>query len=214
MPILNPFDTHPAEYDAWFDAFPNVYRSELRAIEAVLPPPGNWVEVGVGTGRFASQLGIPVGIEPSQGMGALARDRGIDVIAGKAEALPLDVASVDALFLITVLCFVEDLDATFREVARVLRPGGHAIVAFIPRDSAIGRVHGCSGDEDRFFRRANLRSAREVSDGMKAAGLAIERTIQTLVGSPDQLNERIQEPSEGFGRGSFIVIRGLRARGA
>lgn len=214
MPVLNPFDTHPAEYDAWFDAFPNVYRSELRAIEAVLPPPGNWVEVGVGTGRFASQLGIPVGIEPSEGMGAWARDRGIDVIAGKAEALPLNAASVDAVFLITVLCFVEDLGATFREAARVLRPGGHVIVAFIPRSSAIGRTSGRSDNEDRFFRQARLRSAREISNGMQAAGLAIERTVQTLIGSPDRANERIQEPSEGFGEGSFVVIRGLRAQGA
>jgi len=137
----NPFETHYAEYDAWFDRNPNVYESELLAIRELLPPPGDWIEIGVGSGRFASVLGIPVGIEPAEGIATLARARGVGVVKGKAECLPLRDATVDAAFLITTLCFVDDIDRTFYEVARVLRAGGRAIVAFVPKDSRFGELY-------------------------------------------------------------------------
>jgi len=210
MAAPNPFDTHFADYDAWFDAFPNVYRSELRAIEALLPPQGDWVEVGVGTARFASKLGIPIGIEPSEKMASLARQRGTEVIEGRVEALPLGDASVDAVFLITVLCFVRELERALREVARVLRPGGHAIVASVPRDSAVGQIYDNAGPEDPFFHQAYLRSTRELIDGMEAAGFTIDRTLQTLLGPPDRVDDRVQEPRDGHDRGSFVVIRGCK----
>jgi len=210
MTERNPFNTHFSEYDAWFDAFPNIYHSELRAIEALLPPPGDWVEVGVGSARFASQLGIPIGIEPSDKMASLARQRGIKLIEGRVEALPLGDASVDAVFLITVLCFVRELERALREVVRVLRPGGHAIVASVPRDSAVGQIYDNAGPEDLFFHQAFLRSTREMIDGMEAAGFTIDRTLQTLLGPPDRANDRVQKPQDGHDRGSFVVIRGRR----
>ncbi|MCX6100813.1 MAG: hypothetical protein NTV92_05240, partial [Candidatus Bipolaricaulota bacterium] len=59
----NPFETLADEYDAWFDAHPELFESELQALRAVLPErPGRWVEVGVGTGRFASRLAIGLGV--------------------------------------------------------------------------------------------------------------------------------------------------------
>jgi malonyl-CoA O-methyltransferase len=46
------------------------------------------------------------------------------VICADAEALPLADDSVDLVFSNATLQWVNDLDATFREVLRVLRPGG------------------------------------------------------------------------------------------
>jgi len=210
MPEPNPFETHSTEYDAWFDENAAVYESELLAIRELLPPAGDWVEIGVGSGRFASRLGIPLGIEPAQAMAALARTRGVEVLAGRAEALPLDDASVDAAFLITTLCFVDDVDRAVREVARVLRPGGHAIVAFLPADSRLGELYCARASEDRFFRHATLPAKQRVFDAIGGAGLEIERTVQTLTGMPERANERIERPTEGHARGSFIVIRAAK----
>ena len=210
MQEANPFETHFAEYDAWFDRNINVYESELLAIRKVLPPPGDWVEIGVGSGRFASRLGIPVGIEPAEGIATLARERGITVIKGKAECLPLQDESVDAAFLITTLCFVDDVGRTFSEACRVLRAGGHAIVAFIPKDSRFGALYCSAAQEDRFFRHATLRTKRRVFDAIAAAGLTIERTVGTLTGSPERANDRIEPPTEGQERGSFIVVRAAK----
>ena len=214
MADQNLFDTHFEAYDAWFEANANVYQSELRAIESVLPPAGDWVEVGVGTGRFAAPLGIPVGVEPSENMAALARKRGIEVIEGRAEALPLDNTSVDAVFLITSLCFVRELDLALREVSRVLRPGGHAIVAFVPGDSAIGQIYAQAGPEDPFFHQAILRSSSEMIDAIQEAGFIIEEAVQTLFEPPDRANDRIEAPKSGHDRGSFVVLKArVRERG-
>ncbi len=206
----SPFETHYAEYDAWFDRNPNVYASELLAIRELLPPPGDWAEIGVGSGRFASKLGIPLGVEPADGIATLARARGVGVIKGKAECLPLERASLDAAFLITTLCFVDDVDRTFSEVARVLRADGHAIVAFIPKDSRFGEVYCENASEDRFFRRATLYTKRRVLSAIEAANMEIERTVQTLTGSPERANDRIEPPTEGHADGSFVVVRAIR----
>ena len=206
----NPFETHYAEYDAWFDRNPNVYASELLAIRELLPPPGDWVEIGVGSGRFASVLGIPLGIEPADGIATLARERGVGVIKGKAECLPLESASLDATFLITTLCFVDDVDRTFSEVARVLRAGGRAIVAFIPKDSRFGELYRENASEDRFFRHATLHTKRRVFDAIEAVGMEIEQTVQTLTGSPKRANDRIEPPTAGHADGSFVAVRAIK----
>lgn len=46
------------------------------------------------------------------------------VLAGAAEAIPLDDASVDTVMCATVLCSVTDAALALREAHRVLRPGG------------------------------------------------------------------------------------------
>jgi len=210
MGTADPFETHAEEYDAWFDRNSNAYESELQAVRELLPPPGAWVEVGVGTGRFATRLGIPLGIEPAEGMAALARARGVRVLKGQAEALPLPDASVDAVFLITTLCFVVDVDRALREAARALRDGGHALVAFIPQESALGKLYAVNCSADRFFRRATLRTTGRILDAVEAAGLEVERTMQTLSGSPEEANARVEPPSEGHDRGSFVVARAVK----
>jgi len=58
MKRIAPFEKHAKEYDAWFDENKLVYLSELEAVKSMLPEGGTGIEIGVGTGRFASQLGI------------------------------------------------------------------------------------------------------------------------------------------------------------
>lgn len=212
MTVEDPFETRPCEYDAWFDENENVYRSELLAIKELLPrKEGLWVEIGVGSGRFAAKLGIDLGIEPADGIAALARKRGVRVVKGKAEDLPLSDESVAAAFMITSLCFIADMGRAFSEVARILVPAGRAIVAFVPRDSRLGEIYAATGGEDPFLRHANLRTRGEVLNGMEAAGLRIERCVHTLTGDPARANERVEDPGEGCDRGSFLVVSAVKA---
>ncbi|MCK5248031.1 class I SAM-dependent methyltransferase [Candidatus Bipolaricaulota bacterium] len=204
----NPFETRAREYDAWYDEFPNLFRSEILAVRASLPPPGQWVEVGVGTGRFASELGIHLGIEPADAMAVLARGRGIDVTCGRAEAVPLDSECMDAVFFITTLCFVRDLNLALCEARRILRPGGCCIVALLPLDSPLGQITHAS--EDAFFKHAQLRTKGEVFRALRSAGLTIQQTVQTLLGSPEDFDLEIQTPISGHDRGSFIVVSSSR----
>lgn len=202
----NLFETNAAEYDAWYDQFPNIFRSEVLAIRSVLPPAGQWVEVGIGTGRFAAELGIRLGVEPSEAMAALACSRGIEVIRGRAEALPLDSESTDAVFFITTLCFVQDLRLALEEAFRILCHGGRCIVGLLPLDSPLGQLTLAHADKDAFFKHAKLRTKREVLQALQAAGFTIQQTTQTLFGSPENFELEVQSPLGGHDRGSFVVI--------
>lgn len=96
---------------------------------------GRVLEIGVGTGmnlRHYDADSEVVGVEPSEPMrrralrraGELAGDRSIRVLDLSAQTLPFDAASFDTIVSTFVLCSVEDLDATLRELRRVLKPGG------------------------------------------------------------------------------------------
>lgn len=71
MAIIEPFDAYADRYDQWFEKNTMVYETELEAIRRILPgkavdkddmPVG--VEIGAGSGLFASRLGIAYGLEP------------------------------------------------------------------------------------------------------------------------------------------------------
>lgn len=208
--MTNPFDTHAHEYDGWFDLHPNLFASELGAVRAVLPAPGDWAEIGVGSGRFASALGISLGVEPAQGMARLAESRGIRVLAGLAQNLPFHDQSLDAVFYITSLCFMPDLNPVFAEAARVLRPGGCVIAAFLPRNSAVGRIYDANAEKDLFYERATLHTRQEICTAIESAGFHIEAACHTLTGDPSTIDERIERPSRGLESGSFVALRAVK----
>ena len=84
------FEEYAEDYDRWFDEHRDEYLGELARIHKVFPPPDTRsIEVGVGSGRFAAPLGITLGIEPSRALCRMARQRGIEVIRGNAETLPI-----------------------------------------------------------------------------------------------------------------------------
>ena len=212
--IENPFETSAREYDSWYDQSPNTFSSEILALRALHTPAGEWVEVGVGTGRFAAELGIPVGVEPTEGMAALARSRGVRVIRGHAEALPLESDSLDAIFFITTLCFVQDLHLALSEAHRVLRQGGHCIIGLLPLDSPLGQLIHAHADKDTFFKHARLRTKSEVLQALEDAGFTIQQTMQTLFGPPESFELEIHSARCGLDHGSFVAILASKHSGS
>ena len=93
------------------------------------------LDLGCGTGRFAVALrehhGCDVvGVDPSPGMLAVARDRdaGVRWLEGRAEAIPLDDGAVERAFLQTVVHLVEDRQAACTELRRVVGPAGSVAI--------------------------------------------------------------------------------------
>jgi SAM-dependent methyltransferase len=89
------------------------------------------LDLAAGTGRLTRELARRfehvIAVEPNDAMRALI-DHG-DVRAGVAEAIPVEDASVDAVFVGEAFHWF-DTDAAIPEIARVLRPrGGLAIVS-------------------------------------------------------------------------------------
>ena len=197
------FDEKPNDYDSWFERHHDLYQAELAAIYAAVPKSGQGVEIGVGTGRFAAPLSISTGVDPSPGMAELARQRGVEVLEGVAEALPLTDNSFDYALMVTVVCFLDDLPKAFREAWRILRPGGTLVVGFIDRESALGRSYKQKQKQSVFYRDASFYSVGELVVLLHRAGFADFSYWQTLfLGEPPDVTVR-----EGFGAGGFVVIR-------
>jgi SAM-dependent methyltransferase len=127
---------------------PATYELENRAadpddrIGAAMRSVAGWagrdvLDVGCGTGyhlpRFAAEARSVVGVEPHDPLVRLARRRtaglrGVRVLRGTAQALPLPPASVDVAHARWAYFFGPGCEPGLRELARVVRRGGTAFV--------------------------------------------------------------------------------------
>jgi len=205
MPKIKPFENYTQRYEEWFERHIYVYESELNALRKLLPP-GKGIEIGVGSGRFAAPLGIKFGVEPSVKMARLAREKGIEVIMGIAEALPIKDYTFDFALMVTTVCFLDDIHMAFDEVKRILRPGGYLLVGFVDRESKIGRKYEIHKEESVFYSIAKFYSTSEVLGYLNKADFIEIEIVQTLF--KDLKDIQASEPvKSGCGEGSFVVIR-------
>jgi SAM-dependent methyltransferase len=150
---------------------------------------GDVVEVGCGDGRLLAQVAggrvrSRVGIEPAQPLAAAASARGLDVVRGSAEALPLPDASVDSLLSGYYALRNADLDAALAEAARVLRPGGRLGFTLLGRRAA--RMGGLAASLPLLFdRRRRWLAAQFVVQ------LGASATLPNDVDDAEQLRHRL-----------------------
>ncbi len=93
------FDAHADEYDAWYDSEPgkSIYALEVECLRPLLHSyPRPYLEVGVGSGRFARVLGIEYGVDPSPVLLEKAKSRGINVWIANGEKLPFPEGASEA----------------------------------------------------------------------------------------------------------------------
>lgn len=135
------FDVEAATYDAAFDE-PTVagycLRTRNTAVLAALgPDPVDVLDAGMGPGRLCERLtreGYRVsGADSSAAMVALARDRVPGardrLVEARLEELPFEDSSFDAVVASGVIEYVDQPELALREIGRVLRPGGVAVLS-------------------------------------------------------------------------------------
>ncbi len=218
------FQEEAEDFDAWFDKNRQIFESELLAEKQFLTNPENSVSIGVGSGLFASKLGIKYGVEPAKGMAELARKRGIKVKIGTAEDIPFPKEKFDSVLLSTVLSYVKDAQKAVNEAYRILRPGGHIVVSFLPREGSYSMMYDLAylrGKHDtlispkhpypvKFIRGTRWHSTTEVTKLLQEAGFIDLKYVQTLTKHPKYTDEEIEKPQEGYKRGDFVVIKGRK----
>ncbi|MDL9999740.1 class I SAM-dependent methyltransferase [Variovorax sp. J22P240] len=103
------------------------------------------LDVGIGTGLVAREAltligpgGHLVGVDPSPGMMGEVALPDVELVRGRAEALPRPDASSDFVSMGYALRHIADVHAAFAEFHRVLRPGGRLVVLEITKPA--GRV--------------------------------------------------------------------------
>ena len=211
MDQINIFNENVAAYETWYEKYPEVYRSEVAALkEQFLKLPENikGIEVGIGTGRFAQELGIKEGVEPANEMAAIALKRGIEVVNGTAENLPIRDMYFDFVLFVTI-CHLNNVKSAFKEANRILKPKGSIIIGFIDKDQKIGKAYEENRMRSTFFRYANFYSAVQVTKLLKESGFKDFEYNQTLFGGLDEIKE-VQLPKQGFGQGSFVVVKAVK----
>jgi ubiquinone/menaquinone biosynthesis C-methylase UbiE len=188
--------TPPAEFDDIADCYDATRGGEARGdqyaedVDEVLPDDGGTVlEFGVGTGVVS--LGLRrrgrrvVGIDVSRPMLARASARLGNVLAqGDAAAMPVASSSVAHAVGVWVLHAVADPVRLFREVARIVRPGGLTVVCTAQQpapDDAVGRVIQEMSERVDAARGGRSRrvTAVEALEWARAAGLVGETTERT-----------------------------------
>ena len=151
---------------------------------AALRPGETVLDLGSGAGFDAflavgavGPTGRVIGVDMTDDMLAKARanaeragHRNVEFRKGFIEALPVDAASIDVVISNCVINLTPDKAAVYREVARVLRPGGRMIVSDVVLDAPlpaaivndVNALVGCVAG-------AALRT--EYLDAIRAAGL-------------------------------------------
>ncbi len=188
--ISGPFDSIAREYDAWYDSKEGstIFEEEVQALLLVKGRvPGRWLEVGVGTGRFANELGVSDGIDPSGEMLALAAARGISTKRGVAETLPYGDKEFDGVLFVVTLCFVESPACAFEECARVLRPKGACVVGIVPASSPWGQEYQRKAKAGHpVYSHATFFSVEEVVRLASGCGLMLQDAASALLWPPGE----------------------------
>ena len=144
------------------------------AMIGLLPSAWTVADLGCGTGELAAKLadevahviGVDQSAEMLEGARATARGRdNIQLVQGDLDQLPLGDACCDAALMLLVLSYLPQPQRALAEMARILRPGGKAVVVDLMRH-----------DRDDFRRQMGQLNlgfqAQELAGLLDEAGLA------------------------------------------
>ena len=228
------FDSYAQEYDAWFIENSNVLESEVRLEASCLDDAGDVLSIGCGCGLFekilADDYGIIIrkGIEPSAAMAEIAARRGVEVTIATGEEADYGIEEFDTVLFNGCPCYMQDLGLALRKAYASLRKGGKVVVIDVPKESPYGLIYNLAlsvGTWDHpllegcvplmpypieLVRQASWRTTADKAELIRQAGFENLTFSQTLTSSPCYSHLKVEEPCEGYDRGSYVAITAYR----
>lgn len=212
------FDKYAEEFDAWFGENRGIYLSELSALKAASPV-GRILDMGVGSGVFASKLGVCLGVDVSRRVLELSKDKGLEVVQADVTSLPIRGRAFDTVVISFTICFVDDALAMLKEASRVLGKKGRLILGEITLDSQWGRLYSDQGKKGhRFYSRARFFTLRETLSLLSRSGFQVTRAFGSVGFRPSE-EPRVEEAARidvrnrsDSGRYGFVCMQALKKR--
>ena len=202
---------------------PGIRRLRAWSHDALHLEPGeHTLDIGSGTGSETRAMadavgaaGRAIGLDPNPGMVLLARERTeaarstAQFVVGTAYSLPFATGSLDAVRCERVFQHLTEPERAAAEVARVVKPGGRAVIL----DSDWGTAILHPGDPDVLARitdvmltnTANPYSGRLLPGQLTRAGLVVEDTGSQAL---------MQEPGDATGPLVTMMMDAAVAEGA
>jgi len=152
----------------WYKERRAILARELRT----LPGPGKAVDIGAAGGGNTQVLARhgwqALAVEYSPTAAGVARSRGVPVIRADARELPVTSGSCQIVTAFDILEHIQEDYLAAAEIARILQPGGTALIA-VPCDMSLWSAHDDAVGHVRRYTRAGL------SELVLKGGLTIER---------------------------------------
>lgn len=219
------YDTEAESYDVRRYGTTSGKRADLfhkRILDEMLfvnlPINGSVLELGCGTGRlmaYAAERGVSItGTDISKAMLDIARSRLVK--AGHQDMLLVQNNGIDmtfpdnmfdAVYAILVINLMPDYPVVFKQVARVLRPGGvfifnvpNLMSIYYPAGLYVNYRKKTTTSNATGYRYSHWFTRREIREALEAAGL----TVIEIKGEPPHLRLMDHVPpinaTNGFGR--------------
>ena len=208
--VVEAFNHYAEDYDKWFDTPEGkvIFSMEVEAVRVLMRDIEKpFLEIGVGTGRFARELGIGFGIDPSSKALIIAKKRGIKVEKAKGEKLPFRDKSFGAVFILFTLCFVENPEMVLSEAKRGLKVGGGLIIGMINRESPWGQLYlKKKAGGHPIYRYATFYSVYEVVKFIEKEEMTVEAYSSTLCQPPSQIPYEESVHNELIENAGFVCI--------
>lgn len=207
-PVASPFDSLASDYDNWFEREgKSVFTIETEAFREILPLLSEpWLEVGVGSGRFAQALGIGIGVDPSLRLLEMARKRGVNVFLGRGEDTPFTDGVFGAVFVIVTICFADSPLGILTEANRLLKQSGKVVLGLVLWESPWGQFYQLEKEAGhRFYKHATFYRYADVARLLKQSGFRVEKIISTLFQKPGEVKGR-ESPQDGLSSGAGFTI--------